>query len=230
LPSLALGSTVWPARVPARYGEKSTSQADISVHPARLVGAKRWSIRVCWVAPPLPIEELLKDDIMKTTLLPDVTFGDNPFAFLRRLTPTMERLFDELPMPVLRNVKAAGEGWLPNIDVFVREGTFVLRADLPGMTKDNVKVEVKDEFIAIEGERKSDFEEDKDGVYRAERVYGTFFRAVPMPEGVKPEDVKATFKNGVLEVTAPLPLAKKAPKARTVEVEEPVAAKAKPAA
>jgi len=167
---------------------------------------------------------------MKPTLLPTVTFGDNPFAFLRRLTPTMERLFDELPMPVLRTVKAAGEGWLPNVDVFVREGTFVLRADLPGMTKDNVKVEVKDDFIAIEGERKSDFEEDKDGVYRAERVYGTFFRAVPMPEGVKPEDVKATFKDGVLEVTAPLPLAKKAPTARTVEVEEPVAAKAKPAA
>ena len=96
---------------------------------------------------------------MRITYLPEklrerdlfaATFGDNPFAFLRRLTPTMERLFEELPLPVLQNVKAAGEGWLPSIDVFERDGTFVLRADLPGMTKDNVSVEVKDNVIAIE--------------------------------------------------------------------------------
>lgn len=167
---------------------------------------------------------------MRTNTLPDVAFADNPFAFLRRLTPTMERLFEELPLPVLRNVRAIGEGWLPSIDVFERDGTFVLRADLPGMTKANVKVEVKDNVIAIEGERKTDFGETKDGVYRMERAYGTFFRAVPLPEGIKAEDVKATFKDGVLEVTAPLPPAKIAPKARFVEIQEPVAIKAKPAA
>jgi HSP20 family molecular chaperone IbpA len=71
------------------------------------------------------------------------------FAFLRRLTPTMERLITSYPSPMLRNVKAAGEGWLPNIDVFVREGTFVFRADRPGLSRENVEVGAQDDFIAI---------------------------------------------------------------------------------
>ena len=159
-------------------------------------------------------------------------FGENPFAFLRRVTPNFERLFDETPWHFLPRTMPIPEpaSWLPNVDVFERDGTFVLRADLPGMTKDNVKVEVKDNVIAIEGERKSDFEEDKDGVYRMERAYGTFFRAVPLPEGVKTDDVKATFKDGVLEVTVPLPLAEIEPKTRSIEIQEPVTTKAKPAA
>jgi HSP20 family protein len=179
-----------------------------------------------------------KDDVMKTKTLPTKIraqapfafgFGESPFAFLRRVAPNVDRLFDEMPWPYLtREGISEPENWLPKIDVFERDGTFILRADLPGMTRDNVKVEVKDNLITIEGERKSDFEEDKDGVYRLERVYGTFFRAVPLPEGVKAEDVKATFKDGVLEVTAALPAAKLEPKARFVEILEP-GAKAKAA-
>jgi len=161
---------------------------------------------------------------MKTNAL---MLADYPLTFFRGLTPNLERFFDELPM--MGSWKLGEPGWTPRLDIFERDGLFVLRADLPGMTKDDVKIEVNDGVLAIEGERKTDFKEEKGGVYRMERAYGTFFRAVPLPEAVKPELVKATFKDGVLEVTVPLPAVNVAPKARRVEIEAPETAK-KPAA
>jgi HSP20 family protein len=93
------------------------------------------------------------------------------------------------------------------------------------MKKEDVKVEVTDGHLAISGERKTEAEEKKENFYRCEREYGGFYRAVPLPEGVKLEDVKATFTNGVLEVSVPLP-AKPEAKARKVEIQEaPKAAK-----
>jgi HSP20 family protein len=89
-------------------------------------------------------------------------------------------------------------------------------------------VEVTDGHLAISGERKTEAEEKKEGVYRCEREYGSFYRAVPLPEGVKLEDVKAVFTDGVLEVSVPLPAQPEA-KVRKVEIEEAPKA-AKPAA
>jgi HSP20 family protein len=86
-------------------------------------------------------------------------------------------------------------------------------------------VEVTDGHLAISGERKTEAEEKKEDFYRCEREYGSFYRAVPLPEGVKLEDVKATFSDGVLEVSLPLP-AKAEAKVRKVEIQEaPQAAK-----
>jgi HSP20 family protein len=96
--------------------------------------------------------------------------------------------------------------------------TVAARADLPGLKKEDVKVEVSDGHLAISGERKRESEEKKQ-FYRCEREYGSFYRAVPLPEGVKVEDVKATFADGVLEVSVPLP-AKAEAKARTIEIQE----------
>ena len=93
------------------------------------------------------------------------------------------------------------------------------RIDLPGMRKEDVKVEVTDGHLAISGERKSEAEEKKENYYRCEREYGSFYRAVPLPEGVKLEDVKASFTDGVLEVSVPMP-AKTESKARTVPITE----------
>lgn len=148
---------------------------------------------------------------------------DDPFAHLRRLTSDMARLFDLAPARVpAREPRLVGEAaWIPSIDVFEKNGTLTIRADLPGLTKDEVTVEVADEAIVLKGERRKEIEEEKEGLYRLERAYGSFYRTVPLPEDVKPEDVKATFTNGVLEVTAPLPPATQAPKARRVEIQEP---------
>jgi HSP20 family protein len=104
--------------------------------------------------------------------------------------------------------------------VFEKDNRLITRVDLPGMKKEEVKVEVTDGHLALSGERKRETEEKKDTFYRSEREYGSFYRAVPLPEGIKLEDIKATFADGVLEVSIPLPVRAEA-KVRHVEIEEP---------
>ena len=146
----------------------------------------------------------------------------DPLSLLRVATADMERLFDSLPTEAFANDSRAMKElrWTPSVDVVAKNDLLTIRVDLPGLAKDEVKVDVADDAITIQGERKKDFEEDKDGQYRFERAYGSFFRAVPLPEGVKPEEVKATFRNGVLEVTAPLPALETAPVSRSVAIQE----------
>jgi HSP20 family protein len=180
------------------------------------------------VASGLPFFWFRKDVTMKTRNLAAVwrkkdpfmtAFFEHPFALLRRLTPDVERFFDGFPLPFSR-AAMMDASWLPLVDVFERDRMFVARADLPGMTKDNVRVAVQDDTIFLQGERKSDYEADKDSIYRVERMYGTFFRAIPLPAGVDPDQVTATFTDGVLELTAPMPLAKTVSKGRTIEIQQ----------
>ena len=105
----------------------------------------------------------------------------------------------------------------PRIDIFEKNGKLVLRADLPGMTKDDVKVEITDQAITIDGERKHEHEEHDEGVYRSERGYGRFHREIPLPEGAKPETATANFKNGVLEISLEAPQHKE--KARRLDIQ-----------
>jgi HSP20 family protein len=118
--------------------------------------------------------------------------------------------------------------WVPEVDVFEKDNRLVTKIDLPGLKKKDVKVEVTDGHLAISGERKTDAQEQNDRFYRCEREYGSFYRAVPLPDVVKLEDVKATFGDGVLEISVPLP-AKAEPAVRNVEIQETTNA-AKPAA
>jgi HSP20 family protein len=118
--------------------------------------------------------------------------------------------------------------WSPEIDVFEKDNRLVTKVDLPGVKKEDVRVEVTDGHLAISGERKSETEKKTDTFYRCEREYGSFCRVVPLPDGVRLEDVKATFSDGVLEVSVPLP-AKPEAKVRKVEIQESEKA-AKPAA
>lgn len=153
---------------------------------------------------------------------------DTPFGLLRRMTTDIERLFDEVALdrPIVGLPRLLGDTrWVPTVDVFEKNGSLIVRADLPGLTKKDVNVEVTDHQLTIQGERKTEFEETREGVYRQERAYGSFYRAIPLPEHVKPEDVKATFANGVLEVAMPLPSAKQLPKPRHVEVQDVSTAK-----
>jgi HSP20 family protein len=95
--------------------------------------------------------------------------------------------------------------WLPAVEVLERGGKLLVRADLPGLRKEDVKVELRADSLAIHGERREEREEKRKGYYRSERSYGSFYREVPLPEGIDPEQAKATFENGVLEVTLPAP-------------------------
>jgi HSP20 family protein len=150
----------------------------------------------------------------------------DPFALMRQMTSELERLFDESSWPAFRwpsfhwGIGAEATIWAPRIDVFEKDQRLVTRIDLPGMKKEDVKVEVTDGQLAISGERKQEKEEKSERFYRSEREYGSFYRAIPLPEGAKVEDVKALFTDGVLEVSVRLP-AKLETKPRTIEIQEP---------
>ena len=151
--------------------------------------------------------------------------GADPFALMRQMTAELDRAFDDslwsrFRFPSLRQVAGEATGWSPRVDVFEKDNRLVTKVDLPGVKKEDVTVEVTDGHLALSGERKSETEEKKGGVYRSEREYGSFYRAVPLPEGVKLEDVKASFADGVLEVSVPLPVRPEAA-VRKVEIEEP---------
>ena len=149
-----------------------------------------------------------------------VPAGREPFGLLRQMTSELDRVFDEPFFASLRWPRvfaAEAPTWSPDIDVFEKDNQLVTRIDLPGLKKEEVKVEITDGYLTISGERKTETEEKKKNEYRCERAYGSFYRAVPLPRGVKFDDVKATFTDGVLEVAIPLP-AKAEPAARRVEV------------
>jgi HSP20 family protein len=95
--------------------------------------------------------------------------------------------------------------WVPAMDLVETADHFVLRADLPGMTEDNVSIEVEDNVLTISGERKVEHEDTEEGYYRVERASGSFARSLTLPEGIDPEAVEASFDKGVLEVRIPRP-------------------------
>ena len=145
----------------------------------------------------------------KSLTRPATTPFSTPFSLMRRLSDDMERIFEDTwprrRVPDLfRGFDTAQMRWTPDIEAFERKGEFVVRADLPGMTKDNVKVAISEGELVIEGERKEEKEQKEKGYYASERSYGAFYRALPLPEGVKADDAKATFKDGVLEIALPL--------------------------
>lgn len=151
--------------------------------------------------------------------------GRDPFGVLRQVASEFDRVFSEpfwpaFGWPARRFTALRTTGWSPEIDVFEKDNRLFTKIDLPGMKKEDVKVEVTDGWLTISGERKNEFEEKKDNYYRSEREFGMFHRTVPLPENVKFEDVKATFADGVLEVSVPLPVKVEATP-RTVAIGEP---------
>jgi HSP20 family protein len=136
--------------------------------------------------------------------------GGSPFNALQRFADEVDRMFDDFGFgrrwagPSLWR-EAGAEMWAPDIDVFQKNNELTIRADLPGLTKDDISVDITDDAISIQGERKRESQEEREGVYRSERSYGSFCRVIPLPEGAITEQAKATFRDGVLEITMPAP-------------------------
>ena len=127
---------------------------------------------------------------------------------------------------IVRWSAATGTGprrWVPAVDLVEREGQLVLRADLPGMDRDEIDVQVKDGVLTVSGERKYENENKGEGFYRVERSFGRFSRSLRLPRGVDASAVSASFDRGVLEVTVPKPTE---PAATKVEIGEGKAATA----
>ncbi len=151
-------------------------------------------------------------------------FFDRPMfdtPFLRQFTDEMDRFFADVGLKARMlpaRVLARQGVWMPEIEVLTEGERLIVRADLPGIRPEDVKVEVTEEQLVIKGERKRVEEEKKEGYYRSERVYGAFERVIPLPEGAIYDGAKAAFTNGVLEVTVPVPPAvTKSPKAIKIE-------------
>lgn len=95
------------------------------------------------------------------------------------------------------------EAWMPSVDVIETEGAIRLKADLAGMSPDDIQLEVQDNVLTLSGERKFQEEVKEDKYYRIERRYGCFSRSLALPQGVDAERIEANYENGVLEVTVP---------------------------
>ena len=148
-------------------------------------------------------------------------WGGSPFRALQRMADEMDRMFDDFGLgrrwttPSWRETGI--EAWAPEIDVFQKNDQLTIRADLPGLKREDVTVDITDDAVCIQGERKREREEEREGFYRSERSYGSFCRVVPLPEGAIAEEAKANFHDGVLEVTIPAPPASKG---RRLEITE----------
>jgi HSP20 family protein len=132
-----------------------------------------------------------------------------PITVMRKFSEELDRLFEDFGgrgwlTPMLDKAQLPEGPWSPQVEIFERDNELVLRADLPGLTKDDVNVEIANDGITIEGERRHEHEEKGEGYFRSERSYGKFYRRIPMPEGAKAEDANASFSNGVLEIAVPL--------------------------
>jgi HSP20 family protein len=124
---------------------------------------------------------------------------------LDTLQGEMNRLFSSFFDTPTTSNGAANRRWVPAMDLVETDEDFVLKADLPGMTENEVGIEVERNVLTISGERKTEHEAKKDGYYRIERNAGAFARSLTLPEGVDAERVTASFANGVLEVHIPKP-------------------------
>lgn len=138
-----------------------------------------------------------------------------PFTFMRRFSEEMDRLFEDfgfgrgLVAPTfessLDRLGALGvEAWSPQVEVFERDNKLIVRADLPGMTREDINVDIEDGALIIRGERQNEREENDAGYYRSERSYGSVYRRIPLPQGVSAKDATADFRNGVLEIKMPV--------------------------
>lgn len=129
-----------------------------------------------------------------------------PARELHSLQHEVNRLFGSyFDSPTGYRNGSALRRWIPAMDLVEEGDHYVLRADLPGLREEDVKIEVEDSVLRITGERKSEREERKDGVYRIERASGAFSRSLRLPKGVDAESVTANFDKGVLEVRIPKP-------------------------
>src|SRR5262245_58011022 len=119
-----------------------------------------------------------------------------PADLMRRFRDEMDRVFEDFGFGGLARVLPTrdtfGLGlWSPQVEIVEREGQLIIRADLPGLKKEDVKVDLSDDTITIEGERKQEHEETREGYYRSERNYGHFYRTIPLPEGINAETATA---------------------------------------
>ena len=131
----------------------------------------------------------------------------DPFEEMRRMQEWVEQMFSEIPETARLLASGVGEGAgrtaVPAVDLIDKDDKLLLKADMPGIPKENIKVEVKGDRIEISAETKEEAEEEKEGYIRRERSYTSYYRSIPLPTKVDSEKIDASFKDGVLTIEMP---------------------------
>jgi HSP20 family protein len=148
----------------------------------------------------------------QSTLAPSVLmdsidiFNMNPLSMFRRMQDEISRVFarNNLAGQTSRGDGLSLAAWAPPVEVAYRDGNLVVSAELPGLSEDDVEVQIVDDILVVSGEKEVAEEDDRGDVRRTEIRYGQFYRAIPLPDGVKTQEARAQFQNGVLQITLPL--------------------------
>lgn len=124
-----------------------------------------------------------------------------PFAMIRRMQADIDRMLGAPVAPPAR--EDGGMEWDPSIETFQRGDEYVIRVDVPGLSREDITVDLAGDAVTISGERRQEKNEDRDGVHVSEVRYGTFVRVVPLPPNARTDDARATLRDGVLEIVVP---------------------------
>ncbi len=132
-------------------------------------------------------------------------WGGSPFQMMRRMQEDMDRMFGSFfgqPWSGAGGLQQTA-GWAPRVDVYETEGEVVVKADMPGVEPEDLEVYATEDALVLRGETRREEERDEGGIHRAERSYGRFERQIPLPPGTRPDEARANFRNGVLELRIP---------------------------
>jgi HSP20 family protein len=150
----------------------------------------------------------------------------SPFRMLERFADEIDSVFDNFGLGRTwlspRGALTTSTGtdiWVPQVEVTQQGNELVVRADLPGMKKDDIQVDITDNDVTLSGERRREAETERGGLYRSERSYGFFTRSIRLPEGAMTDQAKAAFKDGVLEIRMPAP-PEQVTRGRRLEIKE----------
>jgi len=152
-------------------------------------------------------------------------FAISPFTLMRRLTDDIDRMFSG--MGSAHGGQRQTSDWIPPVELREEDNNLVVNVELPGLDDEDVKVEIRNDALVIQGEREREQDDERGGIRRSERFYGSFYRAIPLPEGVNVEQAKAQLNNGVLEIR--IPITEAAHRTRQIPIESGGQEQRKPA-
>jgi HSP20 family protein len=171
-----------------------------------------------------------------TAATPYGSYGySSPFALMRRLSDEMDRMFESFGLggslfgregasPLGLGATGGGQGgglpqlWSPHLEVCQRGDKLLIQVDLPGVRKEDVAVQIDQDEVVIQGQRRQEHETSERGFYHSERSYGSFYRTVPLPDGTDAENARATFRDGVLEIELDAPRQRQ--RGRTLQIQD----------
>jgi HSP20 family protein len=126
-----------------------------------------------------------------------------PFRDMVSIQDEMNKLFDDfLGRPLMRTEWSEGV-WNPSVDISETKDNVIIKAEMPGLNKEDVKISMQDNMLTLTGEKKQEKEEKETNYHRIERSYGAFSRSFSLPTSVKSDKIRATYKDGILSITLP---------------------------